>query len=391
MHEAIQRIVGKSNVTDSEPDLAAYSYDASCLRLKPELVAWPTTEEDVGKTIAYCNRANLPIVCRGRGTNIVGSAIGDKSVVLDFSKMSRIIKLNIKENYAVVEPGITVQELNQVLKAEKKFFPVFPEEMTTTLGGILASNLFGPYAQGLGRIREWTLGVEYYDGTGKYYDTPETEDIIGWEGTTGIITKIKLKLCDWPLAKSLELLAFKNLPLLLKKAGELARNRNVLSLEFFNRTASAYLGFGSKYTLMTEYLSDEGAIRDKERIRHLLQKRHNTSGFLRLKKYYCLEDPKVPFEKLYDLIEWSEKHNLPCYGQIGLGTLKIMFKKEDHQLIEELHSLIRDLNGFASGIFGYGLKKKRFFPPGLKHRLMKIKEIKDYNNILNRGKLIDFK
>jgi len=391
MHETIQRIVGKSNVTDSDIDLAAYSYDASSMKLKPELVAWPTAEEDIMKIIGYCNRANLSIVCRGRGTNLAGSAIGDKSVILDFSRMAQILKFNPKENFVVVEPGITVQELNAYLLSQNKFFPIFPDEMVTTVGGVLALNLHGVYAQGLGRIKDWTLSLEYYDGTGKYHDTTETEDIIGWEGTTGILTKAKLKICDWPLARTADLLTFNNIPLLLKKVAELSRNKNILSLEFFNKTASAYLNLENKYNLLIEYVTEEGRVKDKEMMKHLAQKRQNTHAILRLKKYYHLEDPKLPYEKLYDLIVWCEKQGLPCYGHIGIGTLKIMFKKEDYLLIEELCGLTRDWNGFASGIFGYGLKKKKYFPPGLKHRLIKIKETKDYNNILNRGKLIDFK
>ena len=123
-----------------EHSLSIYSTDASIYEIKPKMIVYPRNEEEVSRILRYCFSRGIPVIPRGGGTALPGQSIGN-GVIIDFTKyMNRI--LEIGEDYVVVQPGITLSELNKALR--KRVFPPEPASGDQcTIGGMIANNASG--------------------------------------------------------------------------------------------------------------------------------------------------------------------------------------------------------------------------------------------------------
>ncbi|MFH1506470.1 MAG: FAD-binding oxidoreductase [archaeon] len=392
MKDHIAKIVGANRVSDSEEDLLAYSYDGSFLEAMPKLVVWPKTVEEIRAILLFLGRSGTSLVPRGNGTGFVGGAIGEGAAILDMTLMDKIKKLNVREKYVDVEPGITLKKLNDFLRTEHLFFPITPEnQKTTTIGSMFATNALSIRSYGLGKMENWVEEIEFLDGTGKFYKTKSVEKFIGTEGTVSIITNLKLKVIPSITGTTTSVFGFMEIPDMINRLQELKKNESIIALEFLDKMSSTYVGLKDNYHLLVEFESDDGKLNNIEEIEKVWLKRNGLNKVLDLKGYMLREDTKIPTEKLYDMIIWCEHNQVPCYGHIGLGILNIRFMPKQKGKIEELYDFVRKINGFQAGMYGYGLKKKRFMPQATKNRIIKLKEEFDYNNLLNRGKMVDYR
>jgi len=389
--KAIKRIVGNEYASDSEQNLLAYSYDGSQLEQKPELVCWPKSIDEIRKIILHCNQTHTPLIPRGAGTNLAGSAIGEKAVIMDMTRMNKILKLDIKNKTVTVEPGVVLANLNTFLKEHSLTFPIIPSsQQVCTIGGMIATNASSSRSLALGRMDNWIVDLELFDGTGKFYDSKPLK-VAGTEGTTAIVTKATLKVTDPIIDTTLELQEFSNPTELFAVADDLKNENGILSVEFFDKAISAMLGLPEKYHLLAEYSTREGKIKTFARVKALLDMRTAIDALFSSKGYIYREDPWVPSNKLYDLVEWCENNKVPCFGHVAMGVLHTMFLPDQKELRKELYELITTLGGRHSGQYGYGLLKKGYAPAELKTKIIKLKDVYDYNNILNRGKIFDYR
>ena len=93
-----------------------YSTDASIYQVEPIGVVIPRHKKDVLITIQIAYERNVPILARGGGTSLAGQAVGE-AIIIDMSKyMDAIIEVNIEEQWARVQPGVVLDELNHNLK-----------------------------------------------------------------------------------------------------------------------------------------------------------------------------------------------------------------------------------------------------------------------------------
>ncbi len=119
--------------------------------------------------------------------------------------MKRIREIDTENQVAVVEPGVTLEQLNGELAALGLIYPVSPGEQSGSLGGNVATNAGGMRAVRYGVTRHHVLGLEVVlaDGTvlrtgGKFvkcssgYDL--TQLLIGSEGTLAITTEVTVKV-----------------------------------------------------------------------------------------------------------------------------------------------------------------------------------------------------
>ena len=97
--------------------LRLYSSDASIYEIQPLAVVRPFNRQDVVACVNYARENQIPIVPRGSGSNVVGSAIG-QAIILDFSYAMRRIVSADRET-VTVEPGVVLAELNQELQGHK--------------------------------------------------------------------------------------------------------------------------------------------------------------------------------------------------------------------------------------------------------------------------------
>jgi FAD/FMN-containing dehydrogenase/Fe-S oxidoreductase len=149
----LRRLIGREKVLDDVPSLTAYAVDASIYRMVPQAVALPEHEDDIRDLIRYAAGRGIPLTARAAGTNLTGSAIGS-GIILDVSRMNRLLEVNRDDQWARVQPGIVLAELNkQLAKANLLFGPDPSSGDMCRLGGMLANNSSGPHTLRYGSVR----------------------------------------------------------------------------------------------------------------------------------------------------------------------------------------------------------------------------------------------
>jgi FAD/FMN-containing dehydrogenase/Fe-S oxidoreductase len=147
---------------------ALYATDASNYRQVPIGLVIPRDAEDVIAAVAAARKFGAPILARGGGTSLAGQCC-NVAVVLDFSKyMNKIVELNPAERYAVVEPGVVLDNLRDA--AEKYQLTFAPDPAThnrCTLGGMIGNNACGTHSIMGGKTADniIELDILLYDGT----------------------------------------------------------------------------------------------------------------------------------------------------------------------------------------------------------------------------------
>ena len=204
--EALTDIMEPERVLSSAMDLALYSYDASVDKAKPDVVVLPNSTEEVSKVMAFAFKEKIPILGRGSGTNLTGGTIPVKGgIVVHFSRMNRILEIDIPNRTATVQPGVITLDLQTaVLKKGFVYQPDPASQKVSTIGGNIAENAGGPHCLKYGVTSNHILGLELVlnDGTvvwtgGKSRDNPGydiTGLFVGCEGTLGLVTQAILKL-----------------------------------------------------------------------------------------------------------------------------------------------------------------------------------------------------
>ncbi len=161
-----QNIKG-SLITDIHTRLML-STDASIFRITPICVAYPENLSDVLKIVEFAKQFNMSIHCRGAGSGLCGSCLGN-GIIIDFTKhMNRLIKLDIENRWFECEPGCTMGEVNNLLKGTGLFFPPDPSSAEfATLGGMFATNASGAHSVKYGNVADYILDAQIVLGTGK--------------------------------------------------------------------------------------------------------------------------------------------------------------------------------------------------------------------------------
>jgi FAD/FMN-containing dehydrogenase len=386
------------DVTDDLRDLAAYSYAGQSVE-EPALVAYPASLDDVRRTLLYCNRVNIPVVPRGLGTNVTGATTGRKAVILDMCRFNRVHKIDNTMKQIAVEPGVILSSLNTHLRREGYAFPIQPYFSSfRTVGGMVASNAIGPHSFSYGRMEKWVRQVDILDGTGKFYELKEGFDrVVGREGTTGVIVRVHLRLTEPMKETSVSVFSYRNVPDLLAALSEHQKEEHVLGIDYLNRAASIYTGLDDTHHLIIEYSSKDGTV-SREKTEHALARRDGVHDALRLKGYYHLFDAAAAPDKLFDVLNFADDHDVAAFGPIGLNTVMLMFKRsetgaaaEKGGALEEFKRLAGQRTFTVGSVFGYGPSRKEFVPYDVKNAVIRLKDEYDYNNIMNRGKIVDFR
>jgi glycolate oxidase len=215
----LQGVVGNGYVTTNKADLYIYSQDLTQAKpVWPDVVVLPGTLDELQKIVRIANREKVPVTPYVAGGNIGGVAIPLKGgILLDLKRMDRIVEVNETDMYAVVEPGVTFGHIKAYLN---KHHPnlIYTYAFSPPSTGIITNALL----QGLdnlsfryGTASHWVCGLEVLLATGEIVRIgssaisntwqsivpfPELSGLfLGWQGTTGIITKMAVSL--WPKPK----------------------------------------------------------------------------------------------------------------------------------------------------------------------------------------------
>jgi glycolate oxidase len=205
---ALVDLVGVQHVLSGQAIGDDYSHDEA-LGVAPQLPAFvvrPASTDEVAGVVRIAAEQKVAVTARGSGTGLSGACIPiEGGIVVSFERMNRIIEIDTDNHVAVVEPGVTLDELDKATAQRGLVYPVFPGENSASLGGNVATNAGGMRAVKYGVTRHHVLGLTAVLGTGEVitaggkltksstgYDL--TQLIIGSEGTLAIVTQAILKL-----------------------------------------------------------------------------------------------------------------------------------------------------------------------------------------------------
>jgi len=218
IYNSLVDIVGEEDVSNREEELYVYSRESGALTSKrPDYVAMPKTVEEVQKIIKLANEAKITIVPMGGGLSLSGLTLPIRGgIVLDMKRMNKIIEVNEKSRYALIEGGVTQGKLRSYLAKNyphlQSLLPDSPPSATIAGNVIIYGS--GALSQRYGLSSDQINGFEVVLPTGEvcklgssavstYWHTkaslPDLTGLfIGWFGTTGIVTKLSVKLYPNP-------------------------------------------------------------------------------------------------------------------------------------------------------------------------------------------------
>jgi glycolate oxidase len=197
-------------LSHDEAEWAAVGTPAAALRA--------STVDEVEAAVRACAGQSVPIVTRGAGTGLSGGANAtDGCLVLDLSRLNRILDIDADNLTAVVEPGVVNDDLKAAVAEHGLWYPPDPASAPwSTIGGNVATNAGGLCCLKYGVTRDYVLGLRVVMGgpAGPYgtsvrlgrrtnkgvsgYDL--TALFVGSEGTFGVITEVTLRLRPAPVA-----------------------------------------------------------------------------------------------------------------------------------------------------------------------------------------------
>jgi glycolate oxidase subunit GlcD len=209
--DELRSIVGLEGCLDRPEELFAYECDGLTLHTaRPGAVVFPRSREQVQAVVRACRKHGSPFVARGAGTGLSGGAIAARGgVVVECSRMNRILALDAVDRFAVVEPGVVNQELSRAAAPFGLFYAPDPSsQLVCTIGGNVAENSGGPHTLKYGTTTNHVLGLELVLPDGELVELGGAAGfapgydlvgaVVGSEGTLGIVTRATLRLTKIP-------------------------------------------------------------------------------------------------------------------------------------------------------------------------------------------------
>jgi glycolate oxidase len=201
-------VVGDANVTTGDAVSDDYGHDEALTATwqRPAAVVRPASTDEVARVLARADEHRVPVTARGSGTGLSGACVPQPDgIVVSFERMTSILEIDTENHVAVVQPGVTLEQLDAATREHDLVYPVFPGEYSASLGGNVATNAGGMRAVKYGVTRHQVLGVEavlangdVIRSGGKFvkattgYDL--TQLITGSEGTLALVTEATLRL-----------------------------------------------------------------------------------------------------------------------------------------------------------------------------------------------------
>ena len=238
-----------------------YSHDEMPIYGKqmPDALLMATSTEEIAAVMKICNDNLIPVTPRGAGTGLAGGCVPVLGgVVIDTTKMKKILSYDLENFTVTIQPGVLLQELADDCQRQGYLYPPDPGEKLATVGGNVSTNAGGMRAVKYGTTRDYVLAMTVVLPTGEITKfgaaVSKTSSgysllnlMIGSEGTLGIITELTLKIIPAPKKVISLVIPFEDLESaistvpLIKKA-----NLGPQALEFMEReivlSSERYIG-----------------------------------------------------------------------------------------------------------------------------------------------------
>lgn len=169
-HARALRDILRGEVRFSKHDRMLYATDASLYQVEPIGVVIPADEEDLRTAVQYCNEHRLPMLPRGGGTSLAGQCT-NFAVVLDTSAtLCAIHNIDPAARTCTVGAGITIDDLNDQLRARGHELFFAPDPSTArqaTIAGCIGNDAAGTRSIKYGRTAENLLAVDGFLASGE--------------------------------------------------------------------------------------------------------------------------------------------------------------------------------------------------------------------------------
>lgn len=451
LYRKLEAIVGPENISDDDIDRICHSYDATKQRALPDVVISPTSPEMVSKVLMVANEHLIPVYPMGAASGLTGGALPlYGGIVLDMTKMNRILEIDESDLVATVEPGVVISDLQEEVEKRGLFYPPDPASSKfATMGGSVAECSGGLRGMKYGVTKDYVLALEVVLPTGEIIHTGSrtlksvtgydlTKLFVGSEGTLGVFTKITVKLI--PLPESVETLRayFRSIASAADTVSAIISAKIVpRTLEFVDeeclRAVNVYSGLSvpeeTKAMLLIETDgSAETAAKEAQKIIEICNE-HNafevskaqvedekdqlwairrmiSPALYAISKGKINEDICVPRGNLTKMLsfinEVSTRYGLRIanFGHAGDGNIHVNIlidpgiedeQRRAERAVEEIFREVVSLGGTLSGEHGIGITKSKYLNIEVGDRELKlmrdIKRLLDPNNILNPGKI----
>ncbi|MBL4938284.1 FAD-binding oxidoreductase [Clostridium sp. YIM B02515] len=416
-------LLGKDRVYYGAEINEDYSHDElGGISKMPEVMVEVLSTDEVSKVMKYAYENNIPVVVRGSGTGLVGASVPlYGGIMLNMTKMNRILELDEDNLTLTVEPGVLLMEIAKYVEERDFFYPPDPGEKSATIGGNINTNAGGMRAVKYGVTRDFVRGLELVLPNGNVIEVGgkvvknssgySIKDMIcGSEGTLAVITKAVLKLLPLPKKTISLLIPFPNLQMAIGTVPKIIKSKAVpTAIEFMQRevilAAEEYLGkkfpdnTSDAYLLLTfdgnskeeiernyekvaELCLNEGAldvfISDTDERKEAIWSARG--AFLEAVKATTTEmdecDVCVPRNKVADFINYTHELQegfnvrIRSFGHAGDGNLHVYvlrdelteeeWKKKLSEVFECMYKRARELNGVVSGEHGIGYAKRAY-------------------------------
>ncbi len=225
IYRSLAKIVGEEYISNKKEELYIYSQDPGMMDPHaPDYVLLPKTTEEVQRIVQFANEEKIPIVPVGGGLSLSGLVIPHRGgIAVDLKRMDRILEVNEKSRYVVFEAGVTTGKLSAYLEHHHPNlrFSIPDAPPAATVVGNIVIHGQGRLTQQYGFNSDMVTGLEVVLPTGEvskigsgsvspyWFSLAPLPDLaglfLGWFGTTGIITKLGLKLFPKKKIRDLEI------------------------------------------------------------------------------------------------------------------------------------------------------------------------------------------
>lgn len=450
----LNKALPKENILSDEAERYVYSFDASNNQQNkalPDAVIFVENIEQVLKVVKIANEQMTPIICRGAGTNTVGACVPTHGgIVLNFSKMNKILEINPENMTARVQPGVVVGDLQKAVEKQGLFYPPDPSNLKiSTIGGSIAQNSAGARCFKYGATKDYIIDMLVVMANGELIRTGSNtiknatgynlgSIFIGSEGTLGIVVEATIKLIPKPEETQVIMAYFDTVEDSIYTVNKIIEKQVFpATIDFMDKNAiqtvekfyptgllcdkeSALIieldGYNTEISrqreticeiLRTNNAANIQYSRTKEEAEHIwAARRSSMAACTKLKPNVTTDDIIVPRSNLAKLVKGVQdictRHNLTVclVGHVGDGSvhpqIPIDYNNKDeykHYKIakSEIYQLTARLGGIISGEHGIGLEKKAYISQvvdgGALGYMRQIKKIFDPKNILNPYKI----
>jgi 4-cresol dehydrogenase (hydroxylating) len=116
---ALRAIVGSAQVRDDEVTLERYARSTAARSTRPLAVVYPGAHDEVVALVQAAAGHGIALYPVSTGKNWGygdACAVSDGQLIVELSRMNRIIEVDRELAYAVIEPGVTQQQLSDYLR-----------------------------------------------------------------------------------------------------------------------------------------------------------------------------------------------------------------------------------------------------------------------------------